>query len=324
MPAALLISNTTDPWTEWVARAITARGGTPLTLNLDRYPEAFQLGLGADGATIRIDGRLWREHELSAVWGRRPDLPRAVSMDLPELTRRFMLAECERAVMDWLAALRVPHVDDNFVARIAANKPRQIRDAAGFGFTLRPTWLGNDPEEARAFIQRQPGSVIAKPFTPASAPDGAVFANRLSAEDIEAIDTLDTCPMIFQGEVVGRRWEARVTLIGDRVIPVALDAVITKDKPDFRRTFDQDWKVVEPPEAIVQSCIQMADAYGLQYAAYDFIVTEDGEWVFLELNPVGECFWLDEIGLDASGAIAELLLNPAERCRPGARWAGMR
>ena len=112
---------------------------------------------------VWVDGYYGEDGEwVGGGWGRPPELPGPVSMDHPEPARWFMLAECERAVMDWLAALHVPHVDDNFVARVAANKPRQLRDAPGFGFTLRPTWLGNDPEEARAFIQRQPGSVIDK------------------------------------------------------------------------------------------------------------------------------------------------------------------
>jgi hypothetical protein len=54
----------------------------------------------------------------------------------------------------------------------------------------------------------------------------------------------------------------------------------------------------------------MADL-GLNYGAIDIIVTPDGRHVFLEVNPVGEFFWLECCSphLPISQAIANLLLT---------------
>lgn len=314
MKTALLVSHSRDAWARTVSSAVAARGGTPLLLRTDQYPVEFQIGFGAAGCTVVLDGRRWSEADLSGVWYRRYAPPAAIPEGLDETLAGFMRDECNRALSDWLSALRAFYVDSPANVRAASNKPRQILEAPGFGFEVPRTWLGNDPAAAREFVASVETAVIVKPFTSAATADAAVFASRLGPDDIDALDTLDACPMIFQEEV-HRRLEVRLTLIGQRVLTVALDAARTQDTPDYRRLEkeSQVWSPVQPPEAVVAACRRMCDAYGLQYGAFDFLVTPEDRWVFLELNPVGECFWLDELGLDASGAIADLLLEPTAR-----------
>ncbi len=50
---------------------------------------------------------------------------------------------------------------------------------------------------------------------------------------------------------------------------------------------------------------------GLRFGALDFLVTPDGEWYFLEINPNGQWAWIEqETGLPISDAIADALLTP--------------
>jgi glutathione synthase/RimK-type ligase-like ATP-grasp enzyme len=56
--------------------------------------------------------------------------------------------------------------------------------------------------------------------------------------------------------------------------------------------------------------LQFMAYFGLNYGAIDIIVTTDDRYVFLEVNPVGEFFWLElYAGLPISHAIADLLLT---------------
>lgn len=50
---------------------------------------------------------------------------------------------------------------------------------------------------------------------------------------------------------------------------------------------------------------------GLNYGAIDIIVTPDGQHLFLEINPVGEFFWMEIYSpkYPISQAIAEILLT---------------
>jgi hypothetical protein len=48
----------------------------------------------------------------------------------------------------------------------------------------------------------------------------------------------------------------------------------------------------------------------LNFASLDMIVTPDGEFVFLELNPNGQWLWLEsEVGLPLVATMADLLMS---------------
>jgi len=53
------------------------------------------------------------------------------------------------------------------------------------------------------------------------------------------------------------------------------------------------------------------DSLGLVFGALDFVVTPDGQWIFLEINPNGQWFWIErQTGMPISTALAELLRGP--------------
>ena len=60
--------------------------------------------------------------------------------------------------------------------------------------------------------------------------------------------------------------------------------------------------------------LHLMDRLDLNYGAIDIIVTPDGRHVFLEINPVGEFFWLElRPGFAISDAIADVLLGKCAR-----------
>jgi glutathione synthase/RimK-type ligase-like ATP-grasp enzyme len=64
------------------------------------------------------------------------------------------------------------------------------------------------------------------------------------------------------------------------------------------------------PTDVEAKLLQFMDYFGLNYGGIDIIVTPDDRYVFLEVNPVGEFFWLElYAGLPISQAIARLLLD---------------
>ncbi|MEV4245300.1 hypothetical protein AB0J63_18065 [Streptosporangium canum] len=49
---------------------------------------------------------------------------------------------------------------------------------------------------------------------------------------------------------------------------------------------------------------------GLTYGAIDLILTPDGRYVFLEINPNGQFLWIeDATGLPIGAAIGDLLMS---------------
>ena len=54
----------------------------------------------------------------------------------------------------------------------------------------------------------------------------------------------------------------------------------------------------------------MVERLGLCYGAIDMILTPDGRYVFIEINPNGQYLWIEqETGLPISAAICDLLMG---------------
>ena len=67
-----------------------------------------------------------------------------------------------------------------------------------------------------------------------------------------------------------------------------------------------------PPDEVRDLLLAMNVRFGLLYGAYDLIVTPDGQYVFLEVNSVGQWLWLERAtGLPISEALGKLLIKLA-------------
>jgi glutathione synthase/RimK-type ligase-like ATP-grasp enzyme len=118
--------------------------------------------------------------------------------------------------------------------------------------------------------------------------------------------------------LLSKALELRVTVVGHRVMTAALDSQVSaRAAHDWRRDGQrmvQDWRPYQLPVEIEEKILRLMDYFSLNYGAIDIILTPDGRHVFLELNPSGEFFWLEQTpGLPISNAIAELLLGNSSR-----------
>jgi glutathione synthase/RimK-type ligase-like ATP-grasp enzyme len=98
----------------------------------------------------------------------------------------------------------------------------------------------------------------------------------------------------------------------------AIDSqALPRAREDWRRegaTLVSAWKPYTLPESVHVRVLKLMDALGLNYGAFDFIVTPEGRHVFLEVNPSGEFMWLmQHPGLPVDQALADVLTGRAAR-----------
>jgi hypothetical protein len=115
-----------------------------------------------------------------------------------------------------------------------------------------------------------------------------------------------------------KRLELRVTIVGRRVLAAAIDSQVSERAAhDWRRDgvrLLDAWQPYTLPVKVEEKLLRLMDYFKLNYGAADFIVTPEGRHVFLEVNPVGEFFWLEQRpGLPISETIADVLLGLAQR-----------
>lgn len=315
-----------------VAAAVEARGARAYRLDTDLYPTEIRLSLedepGRDGrprgAITGPAGEL-RLEDVTAIYYRRFAVGGRIPKDLDPQLRKPSVEESRRVVhglMAVLAATGAFALDRLDVVRRAELKSLQLCMARRVGLLVPRTLVSNDPEAVRAFAASTPAGIVTKMMASFAVYDAegreqVVFTNPVGAEDLADLEGLELCPMTFQ-ERVEKAVELRVTVVGDRVMAASVDSsVLPRSRTDWRRegvALLGGWRPYELPADVHAGALALMDALGLNYGAFDFIVTPDGRHVFLEVNPAGEFMWLLHTpGLPIDEALADVLCDRAPR-----------
>ncbi len=78
---------------------------------------------------------------------------------------------------------------------------------------------------------------------------------------------------------------------------------------------DLSYSIEQLPNDIEQKMLQLVRRFDLQYSSADFILTPDGDYYFIELNPNGQFYWMEQpTGLPMAETMANLLCFPSEYC----------
>ena len=322
----LIVTRSDDnPCVESVTAALHARGAEVARFDTDRFPGEVRLVLrsdpGRDDVRLITGEREWDLAAAGAVWHRRFAAGRRLPAALDPQLRAASIGEARAVALGTIASLDAYHLDRVVRIRAAEQKPWHLRLAREAGLDTPRTLVTNDARAVRAFAAECPGGIVTKMMTSFAirepGQEKVVFTTALRTEDLDRLEGLELCPMTFQ-ERLSKAIELRVTVVGRRTLVAAVDsAAVAGAGDDWRRRggeLEHAWRADTVPAEIERGIDRLMDALRLDYGALDFILTPDGRWVFLEINPAGEYFWLD--GLFAptiSETIADVLLGRAAR-----------
>ena len=332
----LILSAPGDTHSEAVEHILARRGIPFVHWNQAGFPERDTVTLRYDSSGLRSRtlakmGELIDLAQISTTYVRRyahPDVRRPAN---DSSARTYIEAEA-RAFLNGAAEL----IDCQWVPgplrtlQWAGDKSWQLRLATQLGFEIPPTLITNDPSELLEFYRQHNGHIICKAvnfphFPSADGADRWVFTTQLvTPRDAGYVDSVRHCPAIFQA-YVPKRLELRVTVVGDRVFPCEIHSQATeRTRYDWRR-YDLEHtphREHDLPDVIRARCIRIVRALGLCYGAMDLVLTPDGRYVFLEVNPMGQYLWIEKItGMPISDAICDLL-EAAEAGKGGMPGAG--
>ncbi|HEX8189961.1 MAG TPA: hypothetical protein VF586_16510 [Pyrinomonadaceae bacterium] len=309
-----------------VARAVERKGGRAIRFDTDRYPTEVRLTAfygrgGEERLTLANDEGEFDLREVTAVWHRRLNFGARLPQTLDEQLRRASLAEARAAAQGMLASLKAFRVDDVRHIRRAENKQLQLQVAREVGLDIPRTLTTNEPAAVGDFAAECEGGMVTKMLSSFAVYEGGrelvVFTNPVRPEDLADLSGLSLCPATFQ-EAIPKALELRATVVGGRVLTASVDSQSSeRGANDWRRDgrrMVENWRPYELPREVEEKILRLMDHFVLNYGAIDLIVTPDGRHVFLEVNPVGEFFWLEcYAGLPVSEAIADVLLGHTPR-----------
>jgi MvdD family ATP-grasp ribosomal peptide maturase len=308
-----------------VAEAIARKGGHTIRFDTDRYPTTVRLTayygrLGDERLTLTNDQGEFDLREVRSIWHRRVNFGARLPLELDRQLHHASLGEVSAAAHGMLASLKAFRVDHLHHIRHAENKQLQLQVARELGLEIPRTLTTNDPAAVGVFAKSCESGMVTKMLSSFAIYDQGkelvVFTNPVGPEDLADLSGLSLCPATFQ-ELVPKALEIRVTVVGHRVMSASVDSQVSEHAAhDWRRDgirMLNDWRPYKVPLEIEEKILRLMDYFSLNYGAIDIILTPDGKYVFLELNPCGEFFWLERTGLSISDAIADLLLGHSTR-----------
>lgn len=191
------------------------------------------------------------------------------------------------------------------------NKPYQLSIASSSELKIPKGIITNNFAHVMD-LNSQHNPLIYKPLSYLIIPSDRLilYANLLSNEElVAASQNISRAPSIYQ-EYIEKDYELRITVIGEDIYPVKIYSQTNENTIiDWRKDqLNLEYELVSLDPEFEASLRNLHNNFNLIYGAYDFIVTPEGEHVFLEVNPVGQWLWLEEeLGLDISQSIADLL-----------------
>lgn len=101
-----------------------------------------------------------------------------------------------------------------------------------------------------------------------------------------------------------------MTVVGDKMFAAKIHSQKhERTKIDWRiASLDLEHEAIELPNEVREKVALFMNEFGLTYGCLDFIVTPDGEYVFLENNPRGQYLWIENYtGMLITEEIADAL-----------------
>jgi hypothetical protein len=319
----LILTRADDPHADHVEERLRQRGANFMRFKPRQFPSSAAISLElSSGGQARYTLRHGQEsidlNCVTAVWYRRPEQPVPHAEITDTVCREYVEAECKAFAQDAWDCLNCRWLPAPFmILKRAEQKAFQLKLAGELGFELPPTLFTNNPEDFLDFYCRH-DRIVSKlagtSFFGSVYSKFARYTEVVSTRDVGYAESVRYCPLIFQA-YVPKRLELRITVVGQ----VVFAAEIHSQQSNHTR---HDWRRYDPhktayfphelPPDVESRCVELVARLGLCYGAIDLVLTPDGRYVFLEINPNGQYLWIEHAtSLPITDAICDLLMADA-------------
>lgn len=269
---------------------------------------SFKIGNGQSAnytAAIKDINSHYKTHDLSnvkTVWYRRP-----LRVVLPDDMHLEDQPVAEQEFKDFVSSIwgtlgqSATWINPWHSHVPTENKGRQLVAAQKVGFSIPDTLMSTSPTEIRNFAkQHAKTGIIFKCFNSTSwgLPDGAKAVTPttpITLDDLSDDYSLINCPGIYQTRQE-KSYELRITMLGHYPVAAKIDALGTKKGQDDWRMSNNSDRHISPyelPNGLAERCAAVMDELDLAFGCIDMIVTPDGDYVFLEINQMGQFLWIE-------------------------------
>ena len=204
--------------------------------------------------------------------------------------------------------------------RNSASKMLQLKLARQLGMNVPDTCFANNKAAVREFSNNY-DIVCLKSIDndniwfEEEMQEHVLYTQAVKSKDLLALpDEAFSQTVTYLQNYIPKAYELRVTVVGTEVFPCRIDSQEMETgsgKIDWRQGLDKGLhhSKYHVPKAVSDFCTAFLKRLSLNFGCFDFIVTPENDYVFLECNPNGQWLWIEqETGLPISKCIADTLI----------------
>lgn len=259
-------------------------------------------------------------HEITAVWERRAMTPK----HLPITHRERSINKYNREeAHGFLSFLRYYMRDIYSIGSIVEDRPAeskmlQLAVAKSIGAKVPDTCYANYKSAFENLCSKH------KMLSLKTINNDSIFVEGekeyvFYSQKCKSADLMKQAPEAFSQTAcylqnyIDKKYELRITVCCNDIVACKIDSQIqgeTTGKIDWRQGYDYNLRqeIVEIPDSVKELCLSYLKKMKLNFGCFDFIVTPDDEYIFLECNPNGQWLWIElETGFDISEIVARNL-----------------
>lgn len=300
MKKILIITSSIDETTTYIMNKYSNQVKF-LRIDVDKFDQ-YKFNIENEGWMIANNNFQVSAEDIYAIYYRKPMLPdlKIFNSQYHGMIQRDIISVINGIVDSFPGKV----LTKPYILRKTENKIFQIIYANKSHLKIPQSYIGNCKEKSIKFCESE--SII-KPIT-----TGKTYGENgwelYQTSMFKGISQDISLTPVYLQSYISKQFEVRVTMVEQNVYSVRID---TKNKVDWRADYqNHQYSLISCPKSIIEKCYKMMKDFGLKFGAFDFIVTPENEWIFLEINPNGQWLWLEQsLGLDISKKIVEYLIN---------------
>lgn len=314
MDTILLIGKSNDPHIKGITQELEKNNEKFIILekfsSSDSFLVKFKNGLMKN--YVNIDKTSFSSNSIKSIWN-----TSALQIDLQEEikdeARKFANTEWTAGISTLWNSFKVKWINHPDSIICSSNRIKQLEQAESLGLHTPESIVTNNPTELSNFYDQHNGNIIGKTLGSSEGlpRNKMIFTTKITKKDLLRSNSLKYVPTLFQ-EYVPKLTELRVTIIENTIHAAEIHSQKSvKTKHDWRNydEFDKTPYVkTELPKEISSKLIELIKIMKLKFGAADLIKTPDGDIIFLEMNPNGRWWWIQELtGMNIAKDIASNL-----------------
>lgn len=300
MKSILLLGRKTDPHIIGISDELKKLNENFIILDEFSPSDSFSISLdGTIDYSIKFDRTTIEKNTIKSVWNMSA-LKILQDDELIENSRNFILSEWTEGIKSLWNVIDAKWINSPDSMINSANRLKQLEIAKKLGLIIPKTLITNEKEKLCDFFHTCNQNIIAKTLNSSQGlPDEKmIFTTKIGKNELEKSDDLKYAPCMFQ-EYVKKKTELRITIVDEKIHAAEIFSQKSVKTKDDWRNYDDFQKTpyikTTIPTDIEEKLLKIMKSFGLEFGAIDMIKTPNDNFVFLEINPNGRWWWIQEL-----------------------------